>query len=402
MGDVRIKFMILDVIELRENNWQVRRKKNVATTINKVHQTYEQDKRELARPGRPVRSTNTRPSGPSKPTSSNKLVDSDGWQTATSSSKPVKHQKPQGKQPTTENRYSVLTEASPATPPPSQSNIPSKENLVCSSIQNFTTVVLDEYFASRELEEAVLSVKRDVLPPGKNLVDDQAQFMADSFSYIFKKNKQPNDIVLLFEALFNADQLTTGGLSKGFGRVITGLDEAAESIPVAPSRVGFAIAKLKKYMPGKNPLSFIKTCLPKVENPSVQSSLITAIFSTLEESEPGLDLNSLGLDLNSKFFTAYCASNLKKKLSGDLELCYEWAKDNLQPSMRGESIFTREICAVIPRNFSRGWNGDDLSEKDLEDERQLIQSYMPLLQLFCVSPEAKEELHRFCNKRTEA
>lgn len=59
----------------------------------------------------------------------------------------------------------------------------------------------------------------------------------------------------------------------------------------------------------------------------------------------------------------------------------------------------KEITTIISRGFKRQWVGETLPPEDELEERQLIETYKPLLAMFCVSEEAAAELTKFLERR---
>lgn len=320
--DNRIRFMILDIIELRENNWIERRKQNVATTIDKVHETYEKEKSQVTLNG-PSRVPKTSSSSSNfrnqsktqiqKP-SSNINKSDDGWQTVSgqsSTTKGGKNPNPKQKPSTTgssssqnksqsstqqsssdassKNKFSGLSQDSFSSPK-QQSNADVDFSKVVSDSEkrkNLTYTTLEEFYNSKDIDDAFVCIKEDVLgiAPGESS-DVEAKVSSKVITFILQYlfdhiRSPPGDVVPILEKLFNENIIPEYSFKTGIRDAFNILDDITELIPNAPARVGFIIGKLYSTVFKQN-ISFIKAPLKSMDEMN-RSKLVYDLFSVLQE-----------------------------------------------------------------------------------------------------------------------
>lgn len=309
--DSRIRFMILDIIELRENGWVERRKQNVATTINKVHETYEKEKSQVSL-GNPrgssssvTKSSTSRPK-PFKSSTKSQAPPSiknsdDGWQTvATSSSK----LKPSGSKSNvsshatssnksvepSKNKFSNLSQDSFSSSQKQQQQSTNAEAPLITDKdkrKNLTFTSLEEFYNSGDVEEACLSIKEDVLDIKEGSIHEkgvevkiQIEIVIFIFEYLFEHIKASPDLLIpVLISLLKSEVITTLALKDGIKQIIGKLDDITELVPNAPARVGFIVGKLFDQL-DKN-IRFLKACLSTTDETN-QSKLVCEIYSVLE------------------------------------------------------------------------------------------------------------------------
>ena len=341
---LRTRFMVRDLIDLRKDGWRLRRKREVAKTLDQVHREAVQEKQEKTRNSRSSggrgssgnRYANRPPQREVVP-EIKKVPSSDEWTTSTrgkSSRQPKKWGEPKPIT-ATKNTFGKLAVGSyksnsvPQSPPIEEEEEEIESQEVLEEVEdseseqklkaeNLTASTLEEYLGGDDLEEGIACVKEII--PGSCTDLQQQDFVGYVFGYCLKKNvRNLKPIYRLFEALLDQNVLSSANLATGFSFVIRGIDEVSEELPAAPERLGDIIGLLYNRFDN---LEFLLGEADNVDSFNF-SKLVSSLIGVLEGSDPNFDFTKAGLDAH---ILTHKVALLKKKLSPkSIEECCEWA-----------------------------------------------------------------------------
>ena len=234
----RIRFMIRDVMDLRKNKWEHRRKREVAKTIDEVHKDIEKDKKEKARAlQRPSRESRDKEPKSNSRGPKHKLQSSgDSWNTPSPKSRNSK-QKSKPKQPT--GRGSSFGKKG-LTSSSDKVNTKKKPERKATKEINAT---LSYLFEKKDYENAYKNIETEVLPTADRGVKEQTLFINDVFDYVWEEKKDANVVVPLFKTLCEKKILSPIGMGKGFTDVVRKVDNVNSTN--AAFQLGNAIGDLQ-------------------------------------------------------------------------------------------------------------------------------------------------------------
>jgi len=240
----RMKFMLLDLIEMRDNGWVTRRKELTAKTIDQIHQEVAKEEANAARRSSSKRSLMNQRSGSLKP-----IVDDDGFvhvvpraasysnlsrsvsETATTPM-PPKHSLGRSQS------FSVAPK-NPAPPPK-----PSKAFLGVKDIEAKTRNVLKEYFVSGEKDDAIVSIN-ELVGAGHNGSIDRGAKVIETGCLLVMEMKEENvkKMMALFNQCLNDGKLEKTSLAKGLNDPLEFLNDIEIDAPFARAHLAMIVAE---------------------------------------------------------------------------------------------------------------------------------------------------------------
>lgn len=239
-GDIsvsnRIKFMLLDLLEMRGNNWTSRRKEESAKTISQIHKEAAQDAR------RSTSSSNFRKQ-PLKP-----IVDEDGFTkvVGTGSSRS------RGIQPssimsnvTSSNVFNASSESGTVTGKSTSKLAEQKQNMTPKDYLNKAKTVLKEFFVGGDEDDAVLSFQ-EIIGADLSIERGSMAFEGGVSLVLEMREEEVQKFIKVMSRCYKEKIISAESIQKGINDPLEFLQDVAIDAPLAVSHMTTIVAAFIK------------------------------------------------------------------------------------------------------------------------------------------------------------
>eukprot|EP01103_Thecamoeba_quadrilineata_P014844 TRINITY_DN452_c0_g1_i1.p1 TRINITY_DN452_c0_g1~~TRINITY_DN452_c0_g1_i1.p1 ORF type:complete len:414 (+),score=84.74 TRINITY_DN452_c0_g1_i1:784-2025(+) len=305
--DSRIRFMLVDLIELRENRWIPRIKKDNPKKLKEIHKDIHQEavqhQMNLRNPAPPSRIGILSKKEPPR-TSTPKP---DQWSTVPgrggsdiSKRKDVSHheqsepkpritQKPiHDPNPHTSNTPSSTTTAPVPAPAPAPAPVASSVDPEPETVERKTEELVQEFMDNRILEEAADCVRDIKAPKMHDLVLNRCLMLL-----IEKKSSDQQPIEDLIAHLYHQGLFSKPVVLHVLGQALENLYDLKMDIPQAPTILGRMIGRLVKIGALENSI-LTRTESELKEFPQELEGVVVALISNLSKYSSEAEMNKFG------------------------------------------------------------------------------------------------------------
>ncbi|KFK41363.1 hypothetical protein AALP_AA2G120200 [Arabis alpina] len=308
--ELRLRFMVKNVIDLRANNWVPRRDEVKAKKISEIHSEAERNLR--LRPGATanMRNNNNNRGGvsgaadsigfgsllgrpgsggmmPGMPGIINMAMDEDGWEIPRTrggllncGSRPSALLQGNGSTSARQAPKPVPSVERPQQPQPKPEVAPLANSLNSGELERKTKSLLEEYFSVRLLDEALQCVEELKSP------SYHSELVKEAVSLGLEKNPPCVEPVAKFlEHLISKNVLTCKDLGTGCLLYSSMLDDIGIDLPKAPNSFGEILGKLVSA----KVLDFelVREVLKKMEDEWFRKTVLDAVIKCVSESPSG-------------------------------------------------------------------------------------------------------------------